>query len=80
VNSLGSIVAAVVAGVVAMVGAGALIARRLNGHGGDCPVAEHVAMLARHDKAIEIIQRDLAEIKATLGEVRDTVLRLSGKE
>lgn len=79
-NSLGSLVTVVVAGVVAMVGAGALIARKLNGHGGGCPIPEHVAMLAEHSKAIEIIQRDLAEIKATLGEVRDTVLKLKGKE
>ena len=79
-NSLGSIVAAVVAGVVAMVGAGALIARKLNGHGGDCPIPEHVAMLARHEAAIEAIQKDLAEIKTTLRQVRDTVIALSGKE
>ena len=78
-NSLGSLVTVVVAGVVAMVGAGALIARRLNGHSG-CPIPEHVALLAEHSKAIEIIQRDLAEIKKTLGEVRDTVLKLNGKE
>jgi len=80
VNSLGSIVAAVVAGVVAMVGAGALIARRLNGHGCDCPIPEHVAMLAKHEAAIEAIQQDLAEIKATLRQVRDTVIALRGKE
>ena len=79
-NSLGSLVTVVVAGVVAMVGAGALIARRLNGRGGDCPIPEHVAMLARHEAAIETIRQDLAEIKATLGEVRDTVLKLNGKE
>ena len=78
-NSLGSLVTVVVAGVIAMVGAGALIARKLNGHNGGCPIPEHVAMLAKHDKAIEIIQQDLAEIKATLGHVRDMVIALRGE-
>jgi len=80
VNSLASLVTVVVAGVVAMVGAGALIARRLNGHGGDCPIPEHVAMLAEHSKAIKVLEERLNRIEGMLTDIRDAVVGIDRKE
>ena len=73
---LESVVAVVMGGIIALVTAGAVVAKRLNGR--SCPIPEHVELLAKHDAMIKTIQEDLTAIKETLCEVRDAVLVLKG--
>ena len=76
-SDVSSLVAAIMGGVIALVTAGAIVARKLNGK--DCFTQKHVEMLVKHDVAIKVLQQDLTDIKSTLRQVRDAVLVLKGE-